>query len=373
MGDVIGMKIKIEKMEYIYLLIVLFVLSLGFVYRNKMISSCIFLLLWILLIVISLKYNKNSNPFDIETSMALRGACAIEIMLGHLGLLTGNIYLFANRKAGILIVGVFFMLSGYGLDLAYNKKKDYLNHFLSRRIPLILLPCIIVVLIDRVINILLFNKKYYSMSAFWGIDEPVWYIYELCVLYILFWLITKWFKDKNWIVLLGLCSCFVCVAYFTNIPSPYYGSTLCFPLGIMANVYYNKLDKRIKTIIVPIVMIVILLSSFVIFFAYGENWFTETIIRNMAAVSFCVIMLCFLQNFVMRGKIISWLGSISLEIFLLHEYVEYALVNIGVYKKVSQYVFILCVIIISIVLAIPLKKINGYIQSKIRKIAKNKI
>lgn len=54
----------------------------------------------------------------------------IVIMIGHIGLATGSIVLYPNRKAGILFVGIFFMLSGYGLIYSVDNKPEYLKHFL---------------------------------------------------------------------------------------------------------------------------------------------------------------------------------------------------------------------------------------------------
>lgn len=64
-----------------------------------------------------------------NTSLSIRGLSAVEIMLGHIGIATGLLILYPNRKAGILFVGIFFLLSGYGLSKSLNENKDYLKHF----------------------------------------------------------------------------------------------------------------------------------------------------------------------------------------------------------------------------------------------------
>lgn len=103
------------------------------------------LISWILLLITGLSYNKGFRPpFAQEQSAALRGICAIEIMIGHIGLITGSMVLYPNRKAGILFVGIFFILSGYGVAYSTDHKVDYLKHFLAGRTVKLLLPLIMV-------------------------------------------------------------------------------------------------------------------------------------------------------------------------------------------------------------------------------------
>ena len=90
----------------------------------------IILIAWFILIGYGISSNKNDNPFEQEQALALRGISSVEIMMGHIGLATGSVILYPNRKAGILFVGIFFLLSGYGVAYCTERKTDYLKHFL---------------------------------------------------------------------------------------------------------------------------------------------------------------------------------------------------------------------------------------------------
>ena len=68
-------------------------------------------------------------------------------MLGHIGIATQSVFLYANRKAGILFVGIFFMLSGYGLIYSLNNKPNYINNFLKKRMCRIFFPAYIVYIV----------------------------------------------------------------------------------------------------------------------------------------------------------------------------------------------------------------------------------
>ncbi len=107
----------------------------------------VIVILWLILIFVGIRYVNVSDDiiaFDKDSSLALRGICSIEIMLGHIGIAVDSAVLFPNCKAGILFVGVFFALSGYGLMYSMQHKENYLKKFLWNRFPQILLPAYII-------------------------------------------------------------------------------------------------------------------------------------------------------------------------------------------------------------------------------------
>lgn len=83
------------------------------------------LVVFLLLTLYGCIKRETNYPLQGSSLIALRGICAIEIMIGHIGLETGSIVLYPNRKAGILFVGIFFMLSGYGHHIVNRGKENY--------------------------------------------------------------------------------------------------------------------------------------------------------------------------------------------------------------------------------------------------------
>lgn len=90
---------------------------------NEQIGIITILFLWVALDVWGMTKRQNESVLSSEQTGALKGICAIEIMMGHIGSATESIFLFPNRKAGILFVGVFFLLSGYGLAYSMANKQ----------------------------------------------------------------------------------------------------------------------------------------------------------------------------------------------------------------------------------------------------------
>lgn len=285
----------------------------------------IIVLLWIALIIIGVKPNKDvpNTAFSLDNSMALRGICSIEIMMGHLGIATGSLILFPNRKAGILFVGVFFALSGYGLMYSLTNKESYLISFLPNRIRKILIPAYVVFVVDIIVHSIIKNQSMWNVINLKSFFERTnWYVWELLMLYIVFYIsvrIDKTGKRFHFIVL-AFSIMFVCVAYALKFENPWYGSTLCFWFGIVYFLYRDKF-KELFVLRHPVIKIVgcclVMVISIGLFFV-REGAIGLLVSRNIASVSFVIVVTIFLHWFSLNSSVSMWLGEYSYEIFLFH-------------------------------------------------------
>lgn len=319
-------------------------------------------LLWLVLIVVGIKYNKTASEtaFTLDNSAALRGICAIEIMMGHLGIATGSMVLYPNRKAGILFVGVFFALSGYGLMYSVINKNDYMVNFIFKKAGKLLIPVYIVFVINNVLDNVI-EKNSLDFREFVNIKNIFlmtnWYVWELLMLYIVFHICFKTSRNAKIIFLVILCFSiiFVIAAYVFKLENPWYGSTLCFGFGM----FYYLHREQFKEIFVlrnPIIKMagccLIMIASICLFFVRG-GVIGLLVSRNVASVTFVVLLLCCLHRFSIGNSVSVWLGKCSYEIFLFHPLfirilrpwikndVIYSFLVIGITILVS-YLYILC-------------------------------
>ena len=156
----------------------------------------IFLIAWLVLIFYKIKIDSNSvpNPFNKENSVILRGMAALEIMIGHIGLATGSKILFPNRKAGILFVGIFLALSGYGLMYSKENKKQYMDEFLGKRLCKLLIPAYSVYIIFVIFQMvqsknIIYLRNIIDMKHFFL--NTNWYVWEIILLYCIFYTAYK--------------------------------------------------------------------------------------------------------------------------------------------------------------------------------------
>lgn len=290
----------------------------------------IFLLLgWLLLIVVGIKYfaKKDVDALNKENSLALRGICAIEIMLGHLGIATGSLLLYPNRKAGILFVGIFFVLSGYGLAYSVSRKENYMENFLRSRIAKIIVPAYVIYVVGVFVNIAI---EGWTGRRFADIVNPImfwhgtnWYVWELIGLYIVFWICEKFrLLRKNYLLVFLVSLAFVCAAFAFKINNPWYGSTFCFWLGLVfyenqakvKELFYSKFPW-LKIFFLSVTVCI----SILLFFVLGEESLIGNLIaRNVASLAFSLLVIIIL-HYIQVGNVVSkWLGKYSYEIFLFH-------------------------------------------------------
>ena len=339
------MKLMVQRLRDRYWLIInSFLIVIGFIIANRSYSTVLILLIWFGLIFYGIDKNKEAgNALSISNANALRGISAIEIMLGHIGIATSNIYQFPNRKAGILFVGVFFMISGYGLAYGYYNKPNYLNGFIKNRFTKLLLPAILVIIVETIIN------HDFSWSMFFS--GARWYVWELLVLYVLFYVTYRLFDKNKLCILTFLCIVIILIAYYIGLDNPWYGSTLCFSLGIAYYKYKSKSQNltSIKRLLIVIGLFIILGISILSFFVYEDTFIGNVLSRNLASFIFCSIVLLMLEKFNMNNSFSNGLAKISYEIYLVHPLIILIvrLLNIN-----SAYIFTVTVIIITIAVSV---------------------
>lgn len=287
-------------------------------------------ILWLSLILIGIQYNENIGDTALteKNTMALRGICALEIVMGHLGNGMNSIILFPNKKAGSFFVGIFFALSGYGIIYSFINKERYLSGFIWKKMKRLLLPAYIVFLLEIVLNCILDEKglnlvDIINVKQFFRITN--WYVWELLVFYIAFYFCIKVFKnvEKTSVLMLGIAIIFVGIAYYLNFEKPWYGATMCFGLG---NFYYLYKDKFKEYFVKKnsfrnsILCCLNIIASIVIFYILGGGiW--AAIARNIASIFFVIFVFICLYRFNLTNGIAIWLGKYSYEIFLFHPFV----------------------------------------------------
>lgn len=267
-------------------------------------------------------------PLEHKNTIALRGICAVEIVIGHIGAASRDPWLFLNRKAGVLIVGLFFFLSGYGLMFSLRKKEDYLAGFFRSRMPKILLPAVLVYIIYYILELigtpadtrLTVTLKYFSLLKF--SEKMNWYVTELLFLYVIFYLFYRYFKVKTANIILSVsCVCFVVICYLAGAGNTWYGSTLCFPLGILFCCHEAKLLFFVKKkywFVLPLSLAATGVGIF-LFFMNEHSFISNVAGRSIASIFFCVGAVAVLMKVRIGNRITEWIGKISYELFLIHE------------------------------------------------------
>lgn len=275
----------------------------------------------------------DQDEFGIRIN-AFRGVIALSIVIGHCvryekSLLTpfGNMMLIG--------VGYFLFVSSYGLSRSYHTKSGYIDSFLKKRVLRLIYISALALILTKCISWISPIKTGYSInnrtiptiiSAI--LVNTNWYLRELLLLYLLFFLIYKYVK-KNRIILLILCTIILSVVlYFLGYTRCWYASILSFPLGTVTYEYYDALTSRLKTVRGISLAIIITLIGFsqLIFekhlsllsiLTFSQKELILGLFNNFLCIGFLLIIVVLLQFFSFGNKIYTLLSKYSTQLYVL--------------------------------------------------------
>jgi peptidoglycan/LPS O-acetylase OafA/YrhL len=344
----------------------------------------ILVILFLVLILISLRKEKNSDSYlSKEKCASLRGIMAISIILHHLSERFSE-YPVLNQfeRVGYLIVAIFFFLSGYGLMCSYKiKGKEYFKGFWKTRIGYLF----IVYFLISVVYFVYFNAvgEHISFSDFLlsfinGVPTAVfsWYIIVQLLFYIIFYSVFFFFdKTKNYIkiiIVFILTICMMVAFYMLKFAFYWYISDLAFVGGLLYSEYKKKIDLLLKKhyiIMLSATLVGCAISILLPVLASKIN-FQSTLLyplsRNMFSMLLAVFLVFIMYKIDFKSKVLSYIGSISLEIYLIHG----LFMNAFNRFNTSDLLYCVLVLICSIAFAILFSKINNLISVGLRKAIK---
>ncbi len=160
-------------------------------------ALCLLLFIWG--ISVAKRGEFHTDYLSKDVTMSLRGLAAIGVILHHISQeevfqSSGEINMFVN--VGYQYVALFFFLSGYGLLKSIDTKPDYLNGFLKKRLPVIIVPFYVSIIFYGIYNIIAGNRLaplqwFTNILGITMMNEYAWYPIILAILYIAFYLIFR--------------------------------------------------------------------------------------------------------------------------------------------------------------------------------------
>ena len=345
----------------------------------------VYAILILAFIRIAPKKNIHEDYLSPESSMSLRGIMAVGIILHHMSERISSGYLFPQMQhAGYLFVSSFFFLSGFGLLRQYEKRGDsYLKGFFRTRILYLLIVYVLDVLLysfyDFVIGkphtILEILQSIYSG----GIAMNAWYMIVLIVFYLVFWAVFGLMKKCGTVTkivmvfVFQILFIFLCILWRKN--NIWYMSNLGFSLGMVWAFNQKKIDKfacdhYLKLFLSALIAFVffsampLLLARVPFLSVYAKP--IKIVCRIISAPLSTALLIILLQKFSVKSALWSYLGGISLEIYLLHGMV-YSFFRSGIVYIENDALWILLTILVSVAISIPVSLLNKMIHRLTKK------
>jgi peptidoglycan/LPS O-acetylase OafA/YrhL len=265
----------------------------------------------------------------LEKSNVAKGVALIFVITSHLPRVLSNYNLSFLNPLGYLGVGLFLFLSGYGLELSSRKKgiDGYWRKRVIRIIPALAITTILIFLLKLLIDgkapcsIGVFLLSSLGLSNY--LNPVTWYLSMMWFCYVVFWLIKRFgCNTLLWAGVLSL-SIYLLSIIFTDSSLNLWGlNSFSFAAGLVCtDSRFIKYFKKRKYIFLTWTAFVILFFVYYILLGNSEVSYWRNLAKSVLSVLFLIGFVNVLDCIALpslAGKILSWLGAISYEAFLIH-------------------------------------------------------
>lgn len=267
-----------------------------------------------------------------------------------------NFFLENLGKCGFLVVSLFFLLSGYGLNK--SKLKDpikYISNFNKTRYFNILIPLLLVWIVYSFFSIILDNVSF--SFNFLNIVCYSWFVVVILGVYVCFYICNRISLNYGTLLLSLVICLFIIISITYNIPPIYSKCLSSILLGLWLPILEDK--KRI---------IAILFFCLSLFLAIGVLVLTN----NLIISSLCKVYI-FSVSVYLFSRFISF-DSAFLRYISNHSYLIYLLHGLSIkiimerYGPESSFFFSLVMIfLVTMILAVFTKKVEVVVIEQIKK------
>lgn len=322
-----------------------------------------FIILNFLYLIFCLK-TKSVFSFDISRNISsfFRMFAAFFIVIGHISqrLATKTIINLFFVQYSHLMVGIFFLLSGYGNRLSIEKEKKVSYKWILKRI----LPLLFYYIFGFIFNLILNSSQYYCLNDYL-IDlitmsfrpNSMWYLNVILALYIVTYLLqilnkiefVRKFKFFKELVILSLTILYIAICVFFKIENKWWTSVIAYPIGYIYPAISNKFHMKKRYFCVSLVILLIT----------GVLETKINLIKPLCVTSLCVSLIGFCYYFTSKDvQLVKKLGGYSLGIYLYHIIILTCVVSI-IYTWFSPLIVIIGSLILTIAVDFLYKIIIG--------------
>lgn len=299
------------------------------------------------------------NFMDRGTTSVIRGLAILGIVLHHCSQYfdafgpAGSLF----RQSGYALTAVFFLLSGYGCYFSLKKyngidknKKAIkpLTLWTLKHSSRIYFDFIIVFVTNLVL--LKFVNFGYSLTTkeilydIFTVTQPTWVswypkIQIFCyIVFAISFLLSKKHKE---LITFVISVIYISVVWKLGWQSMWYTSVLAFSIGAFFAKYLPQLKITKKA---NVFLFVISISLFGVLFCL-QPFYKENLLRFLSTIVLCPAVVFFTGFFNLKSKILTFIGNMSFEIYLIH----LMFLRLFCYMDINPYLAVILIIVISMV------------------------
>lgn len=304
-----------------------------------------------LLFLYKIKFGVSDEFMSKDYTTSLRGVCALAIMLCHIRI-TNFAPLNVFNYLGNPIVGIFFFLSGYGMLTRIKQIgiDNYMNGFILKRCVPLFVEYIFVWIFNFVCMFLVSGNFNFLKEI---ITPHSWFIIMIEVLYIVFYIGYKLFKDnlKGLIIFVTIFELAVIIALSAfGVDECWYLSLLCFSGGMIYSVVNLNEKKTLPLIFGFGVLAVVATGAEYVLSDKPKIVVLWALIYNVSVLSLAIVALSVGRYVRFKNPVFELCGKMSLEIYLFHGVFQFVFKEIKpIYNNSLLYgaMIILCTLLMS--------------------------
>lgn len=304
-----------------------------------------------LLFLYKIEFGVSDEFMSKDYTTYLRGICALAIMLRHIRI-TDFAPLNVFDYLGNPIVGIFFFLSGYGMLTRIKQTgiDNYMNGFILKRCVPLFVEYIFVWIFNFVCMFLVSGNFDFLKKI---ITPYSWFIIMIEVLYIVFYIGYKLFKDnlKRLIIFVTISELALIIALSVfGVGECWYLSLLCFSGGMIYSVVNLNKKRTLPLIFGFGALAVVATGAEYVLSDKPKIIVLWALIYNVSVLSLAIVALSVGRYVRFKNPVFELCGKMSLEIYLLHGVFQYVFKEIKpIYNNSLLYgaMIILCTLLMS--------------------------
>lgn len=268
---------------------------------------------------------------SVEATTSLRGFAIIIIALSHVVQYEPNIsaVLWGGSKmktvlfsGGAVGVSLFFLMSGYGCQIALEKQKKVIS-WTIKHIWKILSHFIFAFAVTAVMLIVLF-KNQYSFGELAGdflklqiLKTTTWYLKIQIQFYLIAMLSCIAYKRHSEVIVTVLSLGYAIVAaYVIELPDYWWKTSMCFAAGYIMARHRTKILNFVNN--QKAAMPLFLAAMAVSYFLIMKDGHYRIYVQLPAYVCISVAMMLFWGKYVQESPVLKEIGKYTLDIYLVH-------------------------------------------------------
>lgn len=294
--------------------------------------------------------NEYAEILSKSDTYILRGFAATSVMIAHYVVYCmleaddfGQGVIAVWKWAGGLGVCIFFFCSGYGLLLS-TENREVNKQFLWRRIKSILPTYWILRLVSALFLNEVKNGVLYFILYVVGIKRPAWFVTEILLVYLLFYITSKISKRREILVMAVMLSAMSIFFFLLGFEAMWYNANLLFALGMIFARYKESMidwfsEKYFFKVVMAFFLFCMLAGIFVVLKKKGISCDG---MKLLAGGVVCIVLFQVLIKLKLESSCMIFIGRNSLQLYLIHSNVWAIYSQANVLQNV-QLKFCVCV------------------------------